>query len=93
MLLRDDLLFLDALSAVSRGNNDTFKDVVKLLDGFGQLVRLMSNGNEREVATTQDNSTLFRGFFFFQFLSLIFLLLLLLLLFIYLFTYLFILTF
>ena len=63
MLLRDDLLFLDALSAVSRGNNDTFKDVVKLLDGFGQLVRLMSNGNEREVATTQDNSTLFRGFF------------------------------
>ena len=62
IILRPDMKLMDAMGIASAAEHNSFQTVVKILDAFERLVPLMSAAISREVNTTQDQTTLFRGF-------------------------------
>ena len=61
MLLHPDLTLIGAIGVASTGNEKIVQMIVKILDSYGKLVSLLTVAVTKEVTTTQDNSTLFRG--------------------------------
>uniref|UniRef100_A0A7S4KY45 Ras-GAP domain-containing protein n=1 Tax=Paramoeba aestuarina TaxID=180227 RepID=A0A7S4KY45_9EUKA len=61
MLMHPDLALVGAIGTASTGNEKIIQMVVRILDSYGKLVSLLTVAVTREVTTTQDHSTLFRG--------------------------------